>query len=426
MPDDIVIRVENLGKRYVLGRETRRAATFAGRVCQTVASPFSWLTSQMRGPSEDEILWALKDVSFEVKRGEVLGVIGRNGAGKSTLLKILSRITEPTTGHAEIHGRIAALLEVGTGMHPELTGRENIYLNGTILGMRKFEIDSKFDEIVDFSGIERFIDTPVKRYSSGMRVRLGFAIAAHLEPEILVIDEVLAVGDAEFQKKCLGKTKDVAGHGRTVLFVSHNMAAISTLCSRAILLHDGRKINDDETSNVVLGYHECLRDDAGAASARKGRGEWRGDCRFVSAVVVDESGKQRQSLSIDEGFSAVMLYEVLTESEERRVPNFHFVSADGSYIFTSNAPNLTHCSAGRYRAECRVPGHLLNEGVVSIGFAVTSYADGHHVVEFLERNALCVNLVDPKVMNECNYGYVGTIPGVIRPRLDWKVEKVDS
>jgi len=235
-----VIRVENLGKRYRIGIDKPPAKTLGGKLRNVVASPFDWLATQMRPPTEEETLWALRDVSFEVNQGEVLGIIGRNGAGKSTLLKILSRITEPSTGYAEIHGRVGALLEVGTGMHPELTGRENIYQNGCILGMRKWEIDKKFDEIVDFSGIERFIDTPVKRYSSGQRVRLGFAIAAHLEPEILIVDEVLAVGDAEFQKRCIGKMQDVAGHGRTVLFVSHNMATMQVLCPNAMLLADGQ------------------------------------------------------------------------------------------------------------------------------------------------------------------------------------------
>lgn len=251
---DIAIRVENLGKSYRLGREIPPAKTVAGNLWRAAVSPFDWLASQMREPSEDEILWALKDVSFDIKRGEVVGVIGQNGAGKSTLLKILSRITEPTEGYAEVHGRIGALLEVGTGMHQELTGRENIYMNGTVLGMKKREVDLRFDEIVEFSGISKFLDTPVKRYSSGMRVRLGFAIAAHLEPEILIIDEVLAVGDIDFQKKCLGKMQDVAGQGRTVLFVSHNMATMQRLCERGILMRDGKLIDSGSMDSVIRAY----------------------------------------------------------------------------------------------------------------------------------------------------------------------------
>ncbi|MBT3191547.1 MAG: ABC transporter ATP-binding protein [Verrucomicrobia bacterium] len=286
--NDIAMRVEGLGKMYRLGREIPHATTLTGKLKNASKAPFQWLSEQMREPTEEETLWALKDVSFEIKRGEVVGFIGHNGAGKSTLLKILSRITEPTTGYAEIHGRIAALLEVGTGMHPELTGRENIYMNGTVLGMKKREIDSKFDEIVDFSGISKFLDTPVKRYSSGMRVRLGFAIAAHLEPEILVVDEVLAVGDADFQAKCLGKMQDVASGGRTVLFVSHNMDAIRTLCTRAVLLQAGELKVDGPSVAVVEKYHTALRDDVitkdsgiGDATRRRGSG-----CARISSVSV--------------------------------------------------------------------------------------------------------------------------------------------
>ncbi len=243
---DVVIRAEGLGKKYLIGHESQQERYTALRdvIGRTVKGFARSARDMMRGRQliagdEVEEFWALKDVSFEIKRGDVVGIIGRNGAGKSTLLKILSRITEPSTGRVEIKGRVASLLEVGTGFHPELTGRENIFLNGAILGMSHGEIKRKFDEIVAFAEVEKFLDTPVKRYSSGMYVRLAFAVAAHLEPEILVVDEVLAVGDAEFQKKCLGKMQDVAGHGRTVLFVSHNMAAIQALCSRGLVLQAG-------------------------------------------------------------------------------------------------------------------------------------------------------------------------------------------
>lgn len=261
--NETVISVENLSKAYALGNR-EKSDTLFGAVANAVRSPlrnlrqiqrlntFNISKSDERG---DDILWALRDVSFEIKRGEVLGIIGRNGAGKSTLLKILSRITYPTHGRAEIRGRVSALLEVGTGFHPELSGRENIYMNGTILGMRKAEIDKKFDEIVEFCGIERFLDTPVKRYSSGMTVRLAFAVSAHLEPEILIIDEVLAVGDAKFQKKCLGKMQEVAaGGGRTVLFVSHNMTAVRNLCSRCLVLEDGT-LETDGTPALCIKRH---------------------------------------------------------------------------------------------------------------------------------------------------------------------------
>ena len=234
--EPIAIRVENLSKQYVIGHNRKRRETFREALMTTLSKPFHYLADRRAPAVEEEEFWALRDVSFEIRKGEIVGLIGRNGAGKSTLLKILSRITEPTRGRVEIRGRVASLLEVGTGFHGELSGRENIYLNGAILGMTRSQIHRKFDEIVSFAEVEKFIDTPVKRYSSGMYVRLAFAVAAHLEPDILLVDEVLAVGDARFQNKCLGKLEDVAGLGRTVLFVSHNLGAVQRLCSRAILL----------------------------------------------------------------------------------------------------------------------------------------------------------------------------------------------
>ena len=251
---NIAISVENLGKCYRIGHAEQRPENFRAAIKSFVSAPFEYLRFHLREPSEDELFWALKDVSFEVRHGEVLGIIGRNGAGKSTLLKILSRITEPTEGRARVYGRVGSLLEVGTGFHPELTGRENIYLNGTILGMKRAEIDKKFDEIVDFSGIEKFLDTPVKRYSSGMYVRLAFAVAANLEPEILLVDEVLAVGDATFQKKCLGKLEDISSVGKTVIFVSHNMYAIQELCLRGVVLEQGKITFDCSIKEAVSFY----------------------------------------------------------------------------------------------------------------------------------------------------------------------------
>jgi len=257
--NDPVIRVENLGKRYRIGTARDRNRTFREAITDMFAAPWRFMKNALRkSPSTNDEssvhIWALKNVSFEVNRGEVVGIIGRNGAGKSTLLKILSRITEPTEGRIVMHGRVGSLLEVGTGFHSELTGEENIYLSGTILGMRSSEISRKFDEIVAFSGMEKFINTPVKYYSSGMNMRLAFAVAAHLEPEILLIDEVLAVGDAEFQKKCLGKMEDVAKTGRTILFVSHNMAAVQSLCRTALQLESGRVVQTGDSGSVVSTY----------------------------------------------------------------------------------------------------------------------------------------------------------------------------
>lgn len=257
---DTIIKVENLSKRYRIGLQEKKAETFAQQIWNNIKAPVeNFKRIKSLGSFEEEsdsIHWALKDVSFEVKQGEVLGIIGKNGAGKSTLLKILSKITEPTSGRIEMNGRVAALLEVGTGFHPELTGRENIYMNGTILGMTKKEIDRKLDEIIDFSGVEKYVDTPVKFYSSGMRVRLGFSVAAHLEPEILIIDEVLAVGDFEFQKKCLGKMEEVAGGGRTVLFVSHNMGAVKELCHNALILEEGEVVKYGSSESMVAQYYK--------------------------------------------------------------------------------------------------------------------------------------------------------------------------
>ena len=302
---DIAIQVENLSKRYRIGRQEERPETLVGAALGWLKAPvdnFRQLRQlsrfQENGQEPDDIIWALKDVSFEVKRGEVVGIIGRNGAGKSTLLKILSRITEPTSGRVVLNGRVSSLLEVGTGFHPDLTGRENVYLNGAILGMTKREIDRKFDEIVDFSGVERFIDTPVKRYSSGMQVRLAFAVAAHLEPEILLVDEVLAVGDAAFQKKCLGKMGEVAKEGRTVLFVSHNMAAIQSFTQRSMLIEKGKIAFDGESQQCVAHYlnkTDAYRASVGASANTKNR--------IISfCQLLDKRGNPRTAFTIGETF----------------------------------------------------------------------------------------------------------------------------
>jgi lipopolysaccharide transport system ATP-binding protein len=275
---NIAIRIEGLSKQYRIGK-SREAASGGRSLMKTAAGPFRYLANTLRPPDETEILWALRNVSFSVERGKVMGIIGRNGTGKSTLLKCLARITEPTEGRAEIHGRVAAMLEVGTGFHPELTGRENIFLSGAILGMKRVEIERKLDEIVDFSGIEKFLETPIKYYSSGMRVRLGFAVAAHLEPEILLVDEVLAVGDAEFQRKCLGKMSDVAHEGRTVLFVSHNMAAMQSLCTHGVFMQKGQVVVDGSINEAVSAYlrtvEQLQNTDLASRTERGGNGPLR-------------------------------------------------------------------------------------------------------------------------------------------------------
>jgi len=305
-----VIEVKELSKKYRISKPEKQADTFAGTILKGLKQPFDNLRqihglSQV-GEDDESIFWALKDVSFNVNEGEVLGIIGHNGAGKSTLLKILSRITEPTAGEVRIYGRVAALLEVGTGFHPELTGRENVYMNGTILGMTKKEIDRKFDAIVDFSGVEKHLDTVVKFYSSGMKVRLGFAVAAHLEPEVLIIDEVLAVGDAEFQSKCLGKMESVAKNGRTIIFVSHDLGAIQSLCPKSILLHRGLLTHYDNSDVVVSAYlnKSLTSNDAQDFSNRFGNG----NIKILAAEITDESGNKLSEVQTGQKFSIQISY----------------------------------------------------------------------------------------------------------------------
>ena len=309
-----IIKVQDLSKRYYLGGPSAAYSTLREAVMDVARKPLRFL----RRREEPQVLWALKDVSFEVTPGDVVGIIGRNGAGKSTLLKILSRITEPTTGRVELYGRVASLLEVGTGFHPELTGRENIFLNGSILGMTRKEIESKFDEIVAFAEIERFIDTPVKRYSSGMYVRLAFAVAAHLEPEILIVDEVLAVGDAAFQKKCLGRMRDVASTGRTVLFVSHNMAAVSTLCSKAMLLWEGRievplGSVDEAVQSYLKQVHNITKTNLAERTDRSGTGK----VRINDFGSFDREGNQLEFVSTGQEID----FRIYYSTNETRVEN---------------------------------------------------------------------------------------------------------
>jgi len=287
---DVVLRTIGLGKMFRIGGERQAYRTLRETLVQAARRPLERIRHPGAATHVSEDLWALKDVDLEVRRGESLGIIGRNGAGKSTLLKVLSHITQPTEGRVEIRGRVASLLDVGAGFHPELTGRENIQLNGAILGMRRTEIRSKFEEIVEFSEIGRFLDTPVKRYSSGMYVRLAFAVAAHLQPEILIVDEVLAVGDAAFQKKCLGKMEDVAGHGRTVLFVSHNMATVTTLCSRAVLLDNGSLVESGPTREIVDAYLQRGREASSTPLTQRIDRSGEGSVRFTALGLEDGAG----------------------------------------------------------------------------------------------------------------------------------------
>lgn len=341
-----VIQIQNLSKRYRLGLKEKQETTLAGQIANVIKAPWQNLKRLRElnrfGVEDDSVFWALKDVSFEVKEGEVLGIIGKNGAGKSTLLKILSRITYPTEGKIEIHGRVASLLEVGTGFHPELSGRENIYMNGTILGMTRREIDSKLDEIIDFSGIEKFLDTPVKFYSSGMKVRLGFSVAAHLEPEILIIDEVLAVGDYEFQKKCLGKMEDVSkNHGRTVLFVSHQMDAIKSLCSKCVLLEHGKVMQIGETQEIIESYLGVSH-----FSLFK-KFEKKDSSKFISFASINKKALSKAVLDISIGFESdeiidfpvigIVIYNQIGAPVFGSNPRFH---KDGYFPISSTSGEL--------------------------------------------------------------------------------------
>lgn len=336
---DIAIRIENLGKMYRIGGAQEQYRTLRDSITDAVGAPFKRARSLLRGQAYgaaglEETIWALKDVSFEVKHGEVVGIIGRNGAGKSTLLKILSRITEPTEGYADMYGRVGALLEVGTGFHPELTGRENIYLNGAILGMSREEIDRKFDEMVAFAEVERFIDTPVKHYSSGMALRLGFAVAAHLEPEILVVDEVLAVGDAGFQRKCLGKMENVAQEGRTVLFVSHNMAAVQNLCSKAILLESGKLVMQGPTDEIIDNYlrnSEFLNNGVDFADRTDRTGNQK--FRFMEVGIYNENNIKISTAQTGQHMSIVLRYLKETDFEQPAVIGIGISNMHGQKLF---------------------------------------------------------------------------------------------
>ena len=435
---DVVIRVDGLGKKYALHHEkaerytalrdvVARQARAAGRLLNpfTLAGQLRRAQRQTTEASEEEF-WALKDVSFEIRRGERVGIIGRNGAGKSTLLKILSRITEPTTGRVEIRGRVASLLEVGTGFHPELTGRENIYLNGAILGMTRREIRSKFDEIVDFAEVEKFLDTPVKRYSSGMYVRLAFAVAAHLEPEILVVDEVLAVGDASFQKKCLGKMEEVADQqGRTVLFVSHQMPMVASLCNRCLLLRDGQCVDDGKPANVILNYQNAGT--GGAAFVEYNHKTRKpGDhlACLLKGWIQNSHGQPCADVPIEEPFSIHMEYEILREVPGEPYPNIHVYDSRGNCAFVAAASVDRHRSLqpGRYHAICEVPANLFNDGLFSVGLALTFSHSGIHV-SFFDQNALNFAVVDSmEGVPTRESGYTGLIPGVFRPLLPWSVK----
>ena len=423
MDNDLSILVRGIGKRYRIGASQQRADTLRDMITARVQRIGSSLRGKRDRANESDQIWALRDVSFEVKRGQALGIIGRNGAGKSTLLKVLSRVTDPTEGYGEMRGRVGSLLEVGTGFHPELTGRENIFLNGAILGMHKKEIEARFDEIVAFSEVEKFIDTPVKRYSSGMYLRLAFAVAAHLEPEILVVDEVLAVGDADFQRKCLGKMGDVANSGRTVLFVSHNMSAILRLTQDSIVLDKGKVILNAPSSEAVDFY-------LNRGLSKVGERFWEGEEVPVSSApfrplairILDKLGQVSDSVRSVDPIQIEIDYELTEDVTGLRV-GFYLFTTRGEPIFTSfdiDSEELfkefTSRPKGVYTSRCTIPSNTLNEGRFLLGVNASSYGIRRY---FQDDQALSFS-VDAS-------GAPGTHwpearPGPVRPVLGWEIE----
>jgi lipopolysaccharide transport system ATP-binding protein len=422
-----IIRAEGLAKKYVIESGRDSYQTLRETLTKAVKAPFRRHRGGAR-PGAEEV-WALEDVGFEVRPGEIVGLIGRNGAGKSTLLKVLSRITEPTRGRVELYGRVGSLLEVGTGFHPELTGRENVYLNGAILGMRKAEIEAKFDEIVSFAEVERFIDTAVKRYSSGMYLRLAFAVAAHLEPEILLVDEVLAVGDARFQRKCLNKMEDVGHEGRTVLFVSHNMPAVTRLCPRTILLDGGRVLSDGPSYEVVSAY---LNSGLGTTAAREwpepAKAPGNEIARLRAVRVRTEEGTVCDAVDIRRPVGVEMEFEVLKPGHVL-VPNYHFYNEEGLYLFVAHEFETvwgrSPRPAGRYVSTVWIPGNFLAEGTLIVGAALSSY-DPTPVAHFYERDAVAFQIIDSIEGDSARGEYAGSMPGVIRPTFRWTSGPADA
>lgn len=421
-----VVKVQNISKRYQIGGLDAGYQTFR----ETFAGALAWPIRRLRGTGRQagENIWALKDIDFAVPEGEIVGLIGHNGAGKSTLLKILARITTPTTGRTEVHGRIGSLLEVGTGFHPDLTGRENIYLNGAILGIRRSQIARRFDEIVGFSEIEQFIDTPVKWYSSGMYLRLAFSVAVHLDTEVLIMDEVLAVGDVSFQQKCLDKMNEIRNQGRTILFVSHNMAAVTRLCRRAILLSKGRMIADGPSDKVVNEYlgssWKVTSEQAWSGLGRPGN-----DVVKLSKVRVrTKDGYTAETFSIQEPVAIEMSYEVLAPGYVL-VPKMDVINEEGTHLFASHDVGSEwrrqERPVGRYVSTIWIPGNFLAEGNVLVHTSIVTHTPST-VTHLHVANAVAFQIVDKHSPNTARGDYIGPIPGAVRPLLTWDTSYISS
>jgi lipopolysaccharide transport system ATP-binding protein len=434
MMAETALRVDRLSKRYRIGAKQTRHDTLGGAVIDFLKRPASnfrrlrSLTTFADESEEHDVLWALKDVSFEIKSGETVGIIGANGAGKSTLLKILSRITQPTSGTAWVNGRVSSLLEVGTGFHLDLTGRENVYLNGAILGMTRKEIERKFDDIVAFSDVGKFIDTPVKRYSSGMALRLAFSVAAHLEPEILMVDEVLAVGDIRFQKKCMTKMDEVAKTGRTVIYVAHNMPAIGRLCQRAILMNHGQIVQDGPSHEVISTY---LNSGLGTSAVR----EWShlerapgGDIVRLRAVrVLDEGGAVIDTVDIRKPFCIETEYDVLKPGYVV-LPNIYVSNEDGICAFGTQDldPDWRGRKrpAGRYISSVSIPGNLLAEGMFFVDANMNTLDP--FIFQYQCRSAVAFLVTDSLDGDSARGDWTGHMPGVMRPKLRWTTRQVNT
>lgn len=409
MEPENAIKVTDLGKRYTIGK-------------QKDASLRSTLSSAFKSAAtKGDDFWALKHLNFEIKRGDVVGIIGKNGAGKSTLLKVLSQITKPTTGRIEINGRVASLLEVGTGFHPELTGRENIYLNGTILGMTRKEVKAKFDDIVEFSGVGKFIDTAVKHYSSGMYVRLAFSVAAHLEPEILIIDEVLAVGDAEFQKKCLGKMSDVAAEGRTVIFVSHDMGAVASLCNRGIHMEDGQVKFSGTIDDTLESYFQSgrIKNHQKRKYQENQYDTWDEKIVLREVSLVNDRNEQISTSFVDEKVGVQIDFEVLVEDMTiLPIPNLHISHSLGGKICVciSDCDPTTFSKKGVHQTTVWIDANFMNNGYFLIGVGITTFAPFQvHVADY---DAIAFEVLD-NLQSHARQGYAGKIDGYVRPVFDW-------
>lgn len=429
--NDIAIKVEGLSKEYHIGALSDSKMTTQDKFLRTLALPFRRAAGLLQGRATaaldmNDTFWALNDVSFEIGKGEVVGIIGRNGAGKSTLLKLLSRITEPTKGSATIKGRVGSLLEVGTGFHPQLTGRENVFLNGSILGMTEAEVTEKFDDILEFSEVGKFIDTPVKYYSSGMKVRLAFSVAAHVQPEILIIDEVLSVGDVSFRKKCMEKMHEAGANGSTVLVVSHNAQAITSMCERAIWMDQGTVVDDGPVDEVVSRY---LRQGMGLSSNRT----WDvaeapgGDiARMVSMQVTTDAGDPIENLDVTQPCCIETEIDVL-EPGQGIVLNMILQNSDGLHAFCSvdtESPtwNGETWETGRYKLRMHVPGNLLQVDTYNVNAVLWAWGT-RQVRQCHVRGALCFTVMESPTKAGARGEWVGNMPGVVRPLLNWESER---